>query len=37
VLDPGPVADDWDRNLDVYRIANLTVIDLGGADLELGS
>lgn len=37
VLDPGPVADDWDRNLDVYRIANLTVIDLGGADLELGA
>lgn len=37
VLDPGPVADDWDRNLDVYRIANLTVIDLGGTDLELGA
>jgi len=37
VLDPGPVADDWDRNLDVYRIANLTVIDLGAADLELGA
>lgn len=37
VLDPGPVADDWDRNLDVYRISNLTVIDLGGADLELGA
>ncbi|MFC3101717.1 TonB-dependent receptor [Altererythrobacter lauratis] len=36
VLDPGPVADDWDRNLDVYRLANLTAIDLGGADLELG-
>lgn len=27
VLDPGPVADDWDRNLDVIRIANRTVID----------
>jgi iron complex outermembrane receptor protein len=37
VLDPGPVADDWDRNLDVYRIANLTVIDLGAVDLELGA
>ena len=37
VVDPGPVADDWDRNLDVYRIANLTVIDLGRTDLELGS
>ena len=37
VLDPGPVADDWDRNLDVYRIANLTAIDLGGAQLELGA
>ncbi|MEN3952382.1 TonB-dependent receptor [Iodidimonas sp. SYSU 1G8] len=36
VLDPGPVADDWDRNLDVYRIANLTSIDLGGATLEVG-
>lgn len=37
VLDPGPVADDWDRNLDVYRVSNLTVIDLGGADLEFGA
>lgn len=37
VIDPGPVADDWDRNLDVYRISNLTVIDLGGANLELGA
>ncbi|WOE74390.1 TonB-dependent receptor family protein [Alterisphingorhabdus coralli] len=37
VLDPGPVADDWDRNLDVYRISNLTAIDLGGAQLELGA
>lgn len=36
VLDPGPVADDWDRNLDVYRIANLTAIDLGTTELELG-
>jgi len=37
VLDPGPVADDWDRNLDVYRVSNLTVIDLGGTDLEFGA
>lgn len=37
VIDPGPVADDWDRNLDVYRVSNLTVIDLGDADLELGA
>lgn len=37
VIDPGPVADDWDRNLDVYRVSNLTVIDLGGANLELGA
>ena len=37
VIDPGPVADDWDRNLDVYRVSNLTVIDLGGTDLEFGA
>lgn len=37
VLDPGPVADDWDRNLDVYRVSNLTVIDFGSTDLELGA
>lgn len=37
VIDPGPVADDWDRNLDVYRVSNLTVIDLGGTNLELGA
>jgi iron complex outermembrane receptor protein len=37
VIDPGPVADDWDRNLDVYRVSNLTVIDLGSADLEIGT
>jgi iron complex outermembrane receptor protein len=37
VLDPGPVADDWDRNLDVYRLSNLTLIDLGSADLEFGA
>jgi len=37
VLDPGPVADNWDRNLDVIRVSNLTVIDLGDADLEFGT
>ncbi|WP_234036219.1 TonB-dependent receptor [Porphyrobacter sp. YT40] len=37
LLDPGPVADDWDRNLDVYRVSNLTVIELGSADLEFGA
>lgn len=37
VLDPGPVADDWDRNLDVYRVSNLTVLDLGSTDLEFGA
>ncbi len=37
VLDPGPIADDWDRNLDVYRIANRTAIDLGGAEVEIGA
>jgi iron complex outermembrane receptor protein len=37
VVDPGPVADDWDRNLDVYRVSNLTVIDLGSTNLELGA
>jgi iron complex outermembrane receptor protein len=37
VLDPGPVADDWDRNLDVYRVSNLTAIALGDTRLELGA
>jgi iron complex outermembrane receptor protein len=36
VLDPGPVADDWDRNLDVLRISNLTAITLGSSTLEIG-
>ncbi len=36
VLDPGPVADDWDRNLGVIRLANRTVADLGTARLEAG-
>lgn len=37
VLDPGPVADDWDRNLDVLRLSNLTAITLGSSTLEVGS
>ncbi|MCS6986033.1 MAG: TonB-dependent receptor [Sphingomonadaceae bacterium] len=36
VLDPGPVTDDWDRNLGVLRLANRTAIDLGGATLAAG-
>lgn len=36
VLDPGPVADDWDRNLGVIRLANRTVVNLGAARLEAG-
>lgn len=36
VLDPGPEADDWDRNLGVIRLANRTVVDLGAARLEAG-
>lgn len=37
VLDPGPVADDWDRNLDVLRIANRTVVELERSLLEVGA
>ncbi len=37
VLDPGPVADDWDRNLDVLRIANRTVARLGTTTLAGGA
>ncbi|TCD05509.1 TonB-dependent receptor [Erythrobacteraceae bacterium CFH 75059] len=36
VVDPGPVADDWDRNLAVFRVSNLTVIEADSATLELG-
>lgn len=36
VLDPGPVADDWDRNLEVLRISNLTAITLGSSTVEIG-
>ena len=32
----GPVDDDWDRNLNVYRLANKTVIPLDLATVELG-
>ena len=37
VLDPGPEADDWDRNLDVFRIANKTAIPLDDVTLEAGA
>ena len=37
VLDPGPEADDWDRNLNVVRIANKTVIPFDGFNLETGA
>ncbi len=37
VLDPGPEADDWDRNLDVFRIANKTVVPLDALTLEAGA
>lgn len=36
MMDPGPVADDWDRNLTVIRLANRTVADLGAARLSAG-
>ncbi len=36
VLDPGPVADDWDRNLGVIRLSNRTAVDFGTARLEGG-
>lgn len=36
VLDPGPIADDWDRNLDVLRFANRTVYSGAGYRLEAG-
>jgi len=35
-LDPGPVADDWDRNLDVLRLSNVTAFTLGQSKLEVG-
>lgn len=36
VLDPGPEADDWDRNLDVFRLATRTVARLDDVTLEGG-
>ncbi len=36
VLDPGPVADDWDRNLDVLRVSNVTAFSFGQTKLEVG-
>jgi len=36
VLDPGPVADDWQRNLKVIRLVNRTVISLDSTEIEVG-
>lgn len=36
VLDPGPVADDWDRNLEVLRFANRTVVQFETVQLNSG-
>ncbi|WP_439532281.1 TonB-dependent receptor family protein [Polymorphobacter sp.] len=36
ILDPGPVADDWDRNLDVVRLVSRTTVDLGALSLQAG-
>lgn len=35
--DPGPIADDWDRNLDVYRISNTTVFQFEQFKIEGGA
>lgn len=37
VLDPGPEADDWDRNLNVVRLANKTVVPFDAFNLEVGA
>lgn len=37
VLDPGAVADDWDRNLEVLRIANTTAWQHGNTSGSLGA
>ncbi len=37
VLDAGPEGDDWDRNLDVYRLANKTVIPFESFNMEVGA
>jgi iron complex outermembrane recepter protein len=36
VLDPGPVADDWQRDLKVIRVVNRTVISLDSTEIEVG-
>lgn len=36
VLDPGPIADDWDRNLDVVRLSNITVVEFDNWSLSGG-
>lgn len=36
VLDPGPVADDWDRNLDVVRLVSRTTVALDGLNIAAG-
>jgi len=36
VLDPGPIADDWDRNLDVVRLSNVTVVEFDTWSLSAG-
>ncbi|MCH9699132.1 MAG: TonB-dependent receptor [Gammaproteobacteria bacterium] len=37
VLDAGPIGDDWDRNLDVYRVANRTVAKFDAFTVEGGA
>lgn len=37
VLDPGPVVDDWDRNLDVVRVANRTVYRFDRVQWDAGA
>ncbi len=37
VLDAGPKGDDWDRNLDVYRVANRTVAKFDALTIEGGA
>lgn len=37
VLDPGPVGDDWDRNLDVIRLSNITRVDFDHFGVDLGA
>jgi len=37
VVDPGPVGDDWDRNLKVLRLSNVTRIDLDHFGVNAGT